>query len=66
MCAPSNPVHGKNPLSNVEATLPQILAGGTAGGNPALDNAFDADPQDQDRSLDMHQREITLGFSYRF
>ncbi|PPE73394.1 hypothetical protein C3942_14095 [Solimonas fluminis] len=66
MYAPSNPVRGKNPLSNVEANLVQILAGGAAGGSPALENAFDVDPEDQDISLDMHQWEITLGFSYRF
>ncbi|AXQ31302.1 hypothetical protein D0B54_22610 [Solimonas sp. K1W22B-7] len=66
MYAPDNPVRGKNPLSNVEANLVQILAGGAAGGSPALENAFDADPQDQDISIDMHQWEITLGFNYRF
>lgn len=66
MYAPGNPVRGKNPLSNVEASLAQILVGGGAGGSPALDDAFDADPQDQDISIDMHQWEITLGLSYRF
>ncbi len=66
MYAPSNPVRGKNPLSNVEATLPEILLGGAAGGSAALDNAFGVDPEDQDISLDMHQWEITLGFNYRF
>ena len=66
MYAPSNPVRGKNPLSNVTASLPEILVGGAAGGSAALDDAFGVDENDQDISLDMHQWEITLGFSYRF
>lgn len=66
MYAPDNPVRGKNPLSNVEANLAQILLGGAAGGSPALENAFDSDPQDQDLSIDMHQWEVTLGLSYHF
>src|SRR5690606_9681409 len=60
MYAKSNPVVGKNALSNTDATMPDLLLGADTS------NSFGVDANDQDIQLDMHQWQITLGYSYRF
>ena len=66
MYADSNAVRGKNPLSNVDASIVEILGGGILPGAVDTSAAFGADPQDQDIELDMYQFELTVGISYRF
>ncbi len=61
MYAEDNPVRGKNPLSNTDATVIDLIG---FGGSTA--DAFGSDPQDQDLSLDMHQWEAVIGISYSF
>ncbi|MEQ1437912.1 outer membrane protein transport protein [Fontimonas sp. SYSU GA230001] len=60
MYAKSNPIVGKNALSNTDATMLDLLTGADTS------NSFGADPNDQDIHLDMHQWQITLGYTYRF
>jgi long-chain fatty acid transport protein len=66
MYARNNPVRGKNPLSNVDASVLELLGGGALPGAVDTSDAFGADPQDQDITLDMRQYELSLGISYRF
>ncbi|MDD3764586.1 MAG: hypothetical protein PHP86_14950 [Nevskiales bacterium] len=61
MYAEDNPVKGKNPLSNTDATVIDLIGFGAS-----TDQAFGEDPQDQDLSLDMHQWQAVFGVSYRF
>ncbi|MES0875236.1 hypothetical protein [Sinimarinibacterium thermocellulolyticum] len=61
MYAKSNPVRGKNPLSNTEATALDLVLDA-----PSNQTAFGVDANDQDILLDMHQWEITMGISLRF
>ncbi len=61
MYAKANPVTGKNALSNTEATAMDLVSGAETN-----QTAFGVDDNDQDISLDMHQWEVTVGFSYRF
>ncbi len=60
MYAKSNPIVGKNALSNTDATFAGLLLGADTS------NAFGPDANDQDIHLDMHQWQITLGYTYRF
>ncbi|WP_143383608.1 OmpP1/FadL family transporter [Fontimonas thermophila] len=60
MYAKSNPIVGKNPLSNTDATMADLLIGGNTS------TLFGIDENDQDIHLDMHQWQITLGYTYRF
>ena len=59
-------MRGKNPLSNVDASVLELLCGGALPGAVDTSDAFGADPQDQDITLDMRQYELSLGISYRF
>jgi len=61
MYAKDYPVRGKNPLSNINATVLDLVGLGAS-----TDEAFGSDPQDQDLTLDMYQIEVTLGLSYYF
>lgn len=61
MYAKANPVRGKNPLSNTEATAFDLVLNA-----PSNQTAFGIDDNDQDIAIDMHQWEITVGISYRF
>lgn len=60
MYAKSNPTVGKNALSNTDATMQDLLTGADTS------TSFGIDENDQDISLDMHQWQITLGYTYRF
>lgn len=61
MYAKANPVRGKNPLSNTDATALDLVLDA-----PSNQTAFGIDENDQDIAIDMHQWEITVGLSYRF
>jgi long-chain fatty acid transport protein len=61
MYASQNPVRGKNPLSHIDATVMDLIGFGGS-----TEDAFGADPQDQDITLNMRQWEMTFGLSYRF
>ncbi len=65
MYAPSHPIQGENPLSNVEANVAQIVSAGLLGVGD-ISTAFGVDPNDQNLRIDMHQWQLTLGLSYRF
>jgi long-chain fatty acid transport protein len=66
MVAKNNPVTGKNPLSNAEASEAQLLAELAAPGSGNTQQAFGSDPEDQDLTLSMRQYEVMFGLSYRF
>lgn len=61
MYAQRNPVVGKNPLSNTNATAFDL-----AGFGSSTAQAFGPDPNDQDLTLNMHQFEAVLGLTYYF
>lgn len=66
MFARANPVRGKNPLSNVDANVVTLLAGGVLPGAMGTSDAFGVDADDQDIRLNMRQYELSLGIGYRF
>ncbi len=61
MVAKSNPVIGKNPLSNTDASALDLVLGA-----PSNATAFGIDANDQDIRLNMRQWEATLGLSFFF
>lgn len=61
MVAKSNPVIGKNPLSNTDATALDLVFGA-----PSNATAFGIDANDQDIRLNMRQWEATIGLSFFF
>ena len=66
MHAARNPVTGKNPLSHATVSGPELVSALLVPGSVDTSNAFGADPQDQDITLDMKQTEAVIGLSYRF
>lgn len=65
MYVKGNPVRGKNPLSNTNATEADLIAAGTQGSN-ATENSFGADPNDQDIIINLRELQITFGVTYRY
>ncbi len=64
MYAAERPVRGRNPLSNTEADLLALGAGGA--GFADTSDSFGEDENDQVIELNMHQFELSLGLSWRF
>lgn len=66
MYAHNHAVRGKNPLSNATVSGAELAAALAVPGSVDTSEAFGADADDQDLTLDMRQYEVMLGWSYRF